>query len=127
MDEAPEGSPGPKKYFDAHPRLFGVVLFAFVAIFAMWAFYLPIREASRGAPQVTLYPKAIFACVAFGVFGVICLILGSKTYPVALKIAALRGWQKWLTFAAIIIPLIILGDLVKQGFERYLEGVGYKF
>ena len=128
MGDEPETSPyGQKLFFDEHPRLMGIVLLAFAIIFALWAFYLPIREALMGAPNVTLYPKAIFTCVTFTIFGVICLILGPKTFPLALRYLTLKGWRKWLTIAAILIPVIIIGDQVKQALERYLEVFGYKF
>jgi hypothetical protein len=126
-DEPETSAAGQKLFFDAHPRIFGVVLFALAIIFALWAFYLPIRDALQAAPEVSLYPKMIYLCIIFAIFGVLCLILGPKTYPLALKFDALRGWRKWLFIAVIIIPLIIIGELVKQGFELYLEGFGYKF
>ncbi len=128
MGDEPEASPtGQKRYFDEHPRLMGVVLLAVAIIFALWAFYLPIRDALQGAPQVSLYPKTIYLCIIFSIFGVLCLFLGPKTYPLALKFDALKGWRKWLIIAVILIPLIIIAEQVRQAFERYLEGFGYKF
>jgi hypothetical protein len=125
-DESETNPPGQKLFFDAHPRLFGVVLFALAIIFGLWAFYLPIQEALEGAPKITLYPKAIYACVIFTVLGVMCIILGPNTYNLALKYIALRGWKKWLTIAAILIPLILISEQVKQVLERYLGGFGFK-
>jgi hypothetical protein len=80
----------------------------------------------QGAPKITLYPKAIYACVIFTILGVICLILGPNIYNLALKYVALRGWKKWLIIAAILIPVILIAEQVKQVFERYLEGFGFK-
>jgi hypothetical protein len=127
MGDEPESSPyGQKLFFDEHPRLLGVVFFALAVLFAPWAFYFPIHEALMGAPKVTLYPKAICGCVMFSIFGVICLILGPITYALALKFAALRGWKKWLTIAAILLPLILIAEQVKQVLEQYLDGFGFK-
>ena len=125
-DESEISPTGQKLFFDEHPRIFGVVLLAMAIIFALWAFYLPIHDALQGAPKITLYPKAIYACVIFTILGVICIILGPNTYTLALKYVALRGWKKWLIIAAILIPSILIAEQVKQVFERYLEGFGFK-
>ena len=127
MGDEPETNPaGPKLFFDEHPRLLAVVFFAMAVLFAPWAFYFPMHDALEGAPKITLYPKAIYACVMFTIFGVICLILGPKTYNLAVKYTALRGWKKWLTIAAILTPSILLAEQVKQALEQYLEGFGFK-
>jgi hypothetical protein len=126
-DESETSPTGQKLFFDEHPRLLGVVFFALAIIFAPWAFYFPIHEALQGVPKITLYPKAIYACVMFTIFGVICILLGPKTYNLAVKYIALRGWKKWLTIAVILTPLILIAEQVKQVLEQYLEGFGFKF
>jgi hypothetical protein len=128
MADDPETSPtGLALFFNKHPRLLAVMFFAFAMIFAIWAFYLPIHGALQGVPKIILYPKTIYLCIIFTIFGVLYLILGPKTYPLVLKFAALRGWKKWLISATVMIPLILIAEQVQQVLARYLEGLGYKF
>jgi hypothetical protein len=125
-DELETNPPGQKLFFDEHPRIFGVVLLTVAIILALWAFYLPIQDALQGAPKITLYPKAIYACVIFTILGVICIILGPNTYNLALRYVALRGWKKWRTIVAVLIPLIFIAEQVKQVLEQYLGGFGFE-
>jgi hypothetical protein len=118
--------PGRKLLFDEHPRLFGVVLVLIAIIFALWAFYFPIHDALQGAPKVALYPKAIYICVMFTIFGATCIIHGPNTYNLSLKFAALRGWNKWITIAAVLIPSILIAEQLKQVLKQFLESLGFK-